>query len=120
MVACLLRVIKASSFSSSLFHSRGPPFAPLRTLSAPSPPLQVLRAMSSTPEPVQALLVTASKEEAESLAEKLVERRLCACVNVVPGLTSVCVHLGGAMRRGVDGVLARDASRYRWEGTSSV
>lgn len=42
-----------------------------------------------------ALTTTSSEEEGRSLAHVLVERRLAACVNLVPNLTSV----------------------YRWQGT---
>jgi len=45
-------------------------------------------------EHVVVLSTVASAEDAERLARALVERRLAACVNVVPGLTSI----------------------YRWEG----
>ncbi|MEB2837100.1 MAG: divalent-cation tolerance protein CutA [Desulfurococcales archaeon] len=38
---------------------------------------------------VYVVLVTAPPSEAERLARALVERRLAACVNVVPGLRSV-------------------------------
>jgi periplasmic divalent cation tolerance protein len=45
-------------------------------------------------EHVIVLSTVATAEDAEGLARALVERRLAACVNVVPGLTSI----------------------YRWEG----
>lgn len=38
---------------------------------------------------VVALSTVATREAAESIARALVERRLCACVNIVPGVTSV-------------------------------
>ncbi len=44
----------------------------------------------SNPSPVRIALTTASScEEAERLAHAFVERRLAACVNILPGLTSV-------------------------------
>lgn len=43
---------------------------------------------------MRVLLCTAPADQARALARSLVERRLVACVNVIPGLTSV----------------------YRWEG----
>lgn len=39
--------------------------------------------------PVIALSTVATREDAERIARALVERRLAACVNVVPGLLSV-------------------------------
>lgn len=35
------------------------------------------------------LTTCASREEAERIARSLVEKRLAACVNIVPGLTSI-------------------------------
>lgn len=45
-------------------------------------------------EPVIVLITTGSQEEANHIAETLVAEMLAACVNVVPGVTSI----------------------YRWEG----
>jgi periplasmic divalent cation tolerance protein len=45
-------------------------------------------------EPIVVLMTAGSQEEAERIARTLVTEMLCACVNVVPGVTSV----------------------YRWEG----
>lgn len=39
--------------------------------------------------PVLLLSTVGKKEDAERIAEALVERRLAACVNVVPGLRSI-------------------------------
>jgi periplasmic divalent cation tolerance protein len=38
---------------------------------------------------VVALSTVATREDAERIARALVERRLCACVNIVPGVTSL-------------------------------
>ncbi len=46
------------------------------------------------PEPVVVLISASSQEEAERIATTLVEEMLAACVNVIPGVTSI----------------------YRWEG----
>ena len=43
---------------------------------------------------VVALSTVATREDAERIARALVERRLCACVNIVPGLTSVYAWKG--------------------------
>jgi periplasmic divalent cation tolerance protein len=48
--------------------------------------------------PVVALSTVASAEDAERLARALVERRLAACVNVVPGLVSIYRWKGGIER----------------------
>lgn len=46
--------------------------------------------MSGDPGPFAIVLTTAgSDEEAERIARELVERRLAACVNVVPGVVSI-------------------------------
>jgi periplasmic divalent cation tolerance protein len=50
--------------------------------------------MSADERFIVVFITAPSAEEAESLAEKLVEERLAACVNIVPGCRSV----------------------YRWEG----
>jgi periplasmic divalent cation tolerance protein len=41
------------------------------------------------PADVRVVFVTAPEKEAEPLARKLVEERLAACANLVPGLTSL-------------------------------
>jgi len=46
------------------------------------------------PEPLVVLMTAGSQEEAERIAQALVAEMLAACVNVVPGVTSI----------------------YRWEG----
>jgi len=50
----------------------------------PGPPL----------EPLRALLCTAPPDVAEVLAKRLVERKLAACVNVLPGVRSVYAWKG--------------------------
>ncbi len=40
-------------------------------------------------EPLSLVLCNAPSDDAVRIARALVERRLCACVNVVPGVTSV-------------------------------
>jgi len=39
-------------------------------------------------EPIVVFITTASREEAERIGRMLVERRLAACVNIVPAVTS--------------------------------
>ena len=41
------------------------------------------------PEPIRVLLCTAPPDRAESIATGLLERRLAACVNVLPGAQSL-------------------------------
>jgi periplasmic divalent cation tolerance protein len=43
---------------------------------------------------VVAFSTVATREDAERIARALVERRLCACVNIVPGVTSVYTWKG--------------------------
>ncbi|MGQ0672165.1 MAG: divalent-cation tolerance protein CutA [Hyphomicrobium sp.] len=50
--------------------------------------------MQANDKPVLVYTTHASREKAEAMAARLVERRLAACVNILPGMTSV----------------------YRWEG----
>jgi len=49
-------------------------------------------------ERVVALSTVGSAEDAERIARALVERRLAACVNVVPGVVSVYRWKGGVER----------------------
>jgi periplasmic divalent cation tolerance protein len=44
------------------------------------------------------LTTTSSSVEAETLAGKLIESRLAACVQIVPGMTSVYVWKGKTMK----------------------
>jgi periplasmic divalent cation tolerance protein len=46
-------------------------------------------AVSPPLEPLALVLCNAPPDDAVRIARALVERRLCACVNVVPGVTSV-------------------------------
>lgn len=48
--------------------------------------------------PLELFLVTAPPEAAETLARALVEERLAACVNVVPGLVSIYRWQGAVQR----------------------
>ena len=45
-------------------------------------------------DPVVILVTTSSKEEANAIGKKMVEERLAACVNVIPGMRSVYVWEG--------------------------
>ena len=49
-------------------------------------------------ERVVALSTVGSPEDAERIARALVERRLAACVNVVPGVVSIYRWKGGLQR----------------------
>jgi periplasmic divalent cation tolerance protein len=40
-------------------------------------------------EAILVLITTASREEAEKIGRKLVEQRLAACVNILPGIRSI-------------------------------
>ncbi len=53
---------------------------------------------------IRVLLCTAPPEEAETLAETLVGERLCACVNLVPGLRSI-YRWQGAIERATETLL---------------
>jgi periplasmic divalent cation tolerance protein len=48
--------------------------------------------------PVVCFSTCASQEDAESLAQALVERRLAACVNIVPAVTSIYRWKGEVQR----------------------
>jgi periplasmic divalent cation tolerance protein len=50
------------------------------------------------PEPLVVLVTAGSQEEAEAIAQALVAERLAACVNVVPGITSVYRWQGKVQR----------------------
>lgn len=49
-------------------------------------------------EPLLVLITAGSQEEAESIANALVAERLAACVNLVPGITSVYRWQGEVQR----------------------
>lgn len=50
------------------------------------------------PEQVVVLMTAGSQEEADQIAEGLVAESLAACVNIVPGVTSVYRWQGGVER----------------------
>jgi periplasmic divalent cation tolerance protein len=49
-------------------------------------------------DPVLVLITAGSEEEAEAIARALVAERLAACVNIVPGITSVYRWQGEVQR----------------------
>jgi periplasmic divalent cation tolerance protein len=49
-------------------------------------------------EPLLVLITAGSQEEAEAIARALVAERLAACVNVVPGITSIYRWQGKVQR----------------------
>ena len=61
----------------------------------------------------------ASAEEAEKIAHRLIEARLAACVNVLPGARSY-YRWQGAIENAVEWLLIIKTSRERFEDLSSV
>lgn len=67
------------------------------------------------PDPILVAFVTApDAQEAERLADALLERRLVACVNVVPGVESF-YWWEGSRERGSEVLLVAKTRRGRWE-----
>jgi periplasmic divalent cation tolerance protein len=60
------------------------------------------------------LSTCASQEEAEKLARVLVEHRLAACVNVIPGVTSV-YRWQGNLETSAEWLMIIKSSRARFE-----
>lgn len=58
-------------------------------------------------------ITAGSAEEADRLAEALVQERLAACVNIVPGLTSV-YRWEGALQRDQEWLLIAKTRRERF------
>lgn len=50
------------------------------------------------PEPLLVLITAGSQQEAETIARALVAERLAACVNIVPGITSIYRWQGEVQR----------------------
>ena len=65
------------------------------------------------------LSTCASADEADKLARLLVERRLAACVNVVPGIRSF-YRWEGAIETGSEWLLLIKSSRHLFEALSEV
>ena len=65
------------------------------------------------------LSTCASADEADKLARLLVERRLAACVNVVPGIRSF-YRWEGAIETGSEWLLLIKSSRHLFEEVSEV
>ncbi len=71
--------------------------------------------MSDGEESFAIVLTTAgSDEEAERIASALVERRLAACVNVVPGVVSF-YRWDGAVKRDTERLLIAKTSTERFD-----
>jgi len=50
--------------------------------------------MPDSPEPIVVMMTASSAEEAKRIAESLVNQRLAACVQILPGMESVYVWKG--------------------------
>jgi len=50
--------------------------------------------MPDSPEPIVVLMTASSAEEAKRIAESLVNQKLAACVQILPGMESVYVWKG--------------------------
>lgn len=70
--------------------------------------------MSETSDSVRILLTTAPPDVAEALARVLVEERLAACVNVLPGVRSV-YRWAGAVQNDPESLLVVKSTESRWE-----
>jgi periplasmic divalent cation tolerance protein len=58
-------------------------------------------------EPLCVVLCNAPPERAEAIARTLVEQRLAACVNVIPGVTSIYTWKGKVEREGESTLLIK-------------
>lgn len=68
----------------------------------------------SDPEPIVVLCTIGAHDDAERLARELVERRLAACVNLVPGLVSI-YRWSGRIERDEERLLVIKSSAARFE-----
>jgi periplasmic divalent cation tolerance protein len=68
---------------------------------------------------VVAFSTVATREDAERIARALVERRLCACVNIVPGVTSVYTWKG-AVQQDAELLLVIKTTRQALDGVKSA
>lgn len=67
-----------------------------------------------TVSPYRLILCTCpSHEVAEQLATSLVEQRLAACINIVPGLTSI-YHWEGKLEKGTEELLLIKTTQDRY------
>jgi periplasmic divalent cation tolerance protein len=69
--------------------------------------------LAATPSPILVLSTAGSAEEGERIARALVEERLAACVNVVPGALSV-YRWQGAVRADAEVLLVIKSVRERF------
>jgi periplasmic divalent cation tolerance protein len=65
------------------------------------------------------LSTCSDRSEADRIAKALIERRLAACVNIVPGVESV-YHWKGAVERSQEFLLIIKSSRQHFEKLSSL
>jgi periplasmic divalent cation tolerance protein len=70
--------------------------------------------MTFMAEPVVVLSTVSRPDDAERIAQTLVERRLAACVNVVPGVLSV-YRWEGRIQRDVERLLVIKTTREKFE-----
>lgn len=63
--------------------------------------------------------VAKNREEARSIAEELVEQRLCACVNIIPGMESV-YRWNGKVETAEEAVLLVKTEKERYADVESA
>jgi periplasmic divalent cation tolerance protein len=71
------------------------------------------------PDAVLLLSTCGSREEAGRIAEQLIERRLAACVNIIPGLTSI-YRWQGAIERSEELLLLIKTTAERASDTEAA
>jgi periplasmic divalent cation tolerance protein len=70
-------------------------------------------------EAIVILVTTSSVEEAERIAEILVEARVVACVNIVPGITSI-FRWEGKVEHSTESLMICKTTRGQFDEVSSL
>ena len=74
---------------------------------------------ASRPDLLAVLITAGSAEEAQTVARGLVERRLAACVNIVPAIRSI-YHWDGAIQDDAEVLLIAKTTRARYDALEAA
>ena len=93
--------------------------APIPIFSAPSQPLERLNVKAGDPAYLMAVTTVPSVDVGRALVKALVERRLVACGNILPGAVSI-YRWKGAIEESAEAVVLLKTRAERWDALKAA